>query len=92
MEIFLFLVSFHFLSIRIWRPFFFFFLSHFGFRFFVKGVLLWCLMGVCVDKKIVQIFVCFVTDIYDLVFYTWSIKNNVKIKIQVKGCQHFGSN
>jgi hypothetical protein len=58
----------------------------------VKGVLLWCLMGVCVDKKIVQIFVCFVTDIYDLVFYTWSIKNNVKIKIQVKGCQHFGSN
>jgi len=32
----------------------------------MKGVLLWCLMGVCVDKKIVQIFFgCFVIDIYD---------------------------
>jgi hypothetical protein len=26
----------------------------------MKGVLLWCLMDVCVDKKIVQIFICFV--------------------------------
>ncbi len=34
-------------------------------RFFMKNVLLWCLMGVCVNKKIVQIFVCLVIDIYD---------------------------
>jgi hypothetical protein len=32
----------------------------------MKGVLLWCLMGVCVDKKIVEIFVI---NIYDLKKY-----------------------
>jgi hypothetical protein len=32
----------------------------------MKGVLLWCLMVVCVDKKIVQFFVCLVINIYDL--------------------------
>jgi hypothetical protein len=57
----------------------------------MKGVLLWCLMGVCVDKKIVQIFVCLVIDIYDF-FYTWSMKNNIKTQIQATRCQHFGSN
>jgi hypothetical protein len=90
MERFLFLVSFHFLSIRIWQLLYLF-LSHFWFRFFVKGVLLWCLTCVCVDKKIVQFFVYLVIDIYDF-FYTWSKKNDVKIQIQTTRCQHFGSN
>jgi hypothetical protein len=31
----------------------------------MKSVLLWCLMGVHVDKKSVQIFFCLVIDIYD---------------------------
>jgi hypothetical protein len=31
----------------------------------MKGVLLWCLMGVHVDKKIIQFFFCLVIDIYD---------------------------
>jgi hypothetical protein len=31
----------------------------------MKDVLLWCLMGVCVNKKIVQILFCFVIDIYE---------------------------
>jgi hypothetical protein len=34
----------------------------------MKDVFLWCLMGVCVDKKIVQIFVCLVINIYDYFF------------------------
>jgi hypothetical protein len=34
----------------------------------MKGVLLLWLMGVCVDKKIFQIFVCLTIDIYDFVF------------------------
>jgi hypothetical protein len=57
----------------------------------MKGVLLWCLTSVCVDKKIVQIFICHVIDIYDF-FYTWSKKNNVKTKIQATRYQHFGNN
>ncbi len=57
----------------------------------MKGVLLWCLMGVCVDKKIVQIFGCLVIDIYDFkkIHGPWK---NVKIQIQATSCQHFGSN
>jgi hypothetical protein len=65
MERFLFLVSFSFESLRIWQ-FLYLFLSHFGFKFSMKGVLLWCLTGVCVDKKKFQI--CLVIDIYD--FFT----------------------
>jgi hypothetical protein len=45
MERFLFLVSFSFWSLRNWQ-FLYLFLLHFGFRFSMKGVLLWCLMGV----------------------------------------------
>jgi hypothetical protein len=56
----------------------------------MKDVLLWCLMGVRVDKKIIQLFFCLVIDIYDL-FYTWSMKKMKKIQIQAKRCQHFGS-
>jgi len=70
---------------------FIFVLSHFGFRFSMKDILLFCLMSVCVDKKIVHIFVCLVIDIYDF-FCTWYMKKNVKIKIQATRCQHFGSN
>jgi len=55
MERFLFLVSFSFWSLKIWQVLYFF-LSHFGFKFFMKGVLLGCLMGVHVDKKIIQSF------------------------------------
>jgi hypothetical protein len=57
----------------------------------MKGVLLWCLMGVCVDKKIVQIFVCLVIEIYES-FLHMIHEKNVKIQIQVTRCQHFGSN
>ncbi len=73
MERFLFLISFLFLSLRIWQLLCLF-LSHFGFRFSMKGVLLWCLMGVHVDKKNFQIFFGFLIGIYDFVFNTWSIK------------------
>jgi hypothetical protein len=58
----------------------------------MKGFLLWCLMGVCVDKKIVQIFVCLVIDICDFLKNTWSKKNNVKTQIQPTRCHDFGSN
>jgi hypothetical protein len=71
--------------------FFLFFFSHFGFQFSTKGVLLWCLIGVHVDKTIVQICFCLGIDIYDF-FYTWSMKKNVKMQIQATRCQHFGSN
>jgi hypothetical protein len=37
----------------------------------MKGVLLWCLMGVCVDIKIIQFFVCLVIDIYDFFLHMW---------------------
>ncbi len=80
MERFLFLVPFSFGGLRIWQ-FLYFFLSHFGFRFSMKGVLLWCLMDVHVDKKIVQIFFCLVIDVYDF-FYTWSMRRNVKYKFK----------
>jgi hypothetical protein len=57
----------------------------------MKGVLSWCLMGVCVDKKIVQIFVCIFIDIYD--FFSHMVhEKNIKIQIQATRCQHFGSN
>jgi len=61
------------------------FLSHFGFRFFTKNVLLWCLMSVCVNKKIVQFFVCFVIDIYDFFLHMVHEKQykntNSKLKV-----------
>jgi hypothetical protein len=47
-KIFIFNQIFIFLSLRIWQLLYLF-LSHFGFRFFVKGVLLWCLVGVFMD-------------------------------------------
>jgi hypothetical protein len=34
----------------------------------MKGVLLLCLMGVRVDKKIIQNFVCPIIDIYEFFF------------------------
>ncbi len=68
----LFLVSFSFWSLKIWH-FLYLFLSHFGFEFSMKGVLLWCLMGVCVDKTIVQIFFVLVL-IFMILFCTWSMK------------------
>jgi hypothetical protein len=34
----------------------------------MKGILLWCLTSVCVDKKIVQIFVYLIIDIYENFF------------------------
>jgi hypothetical protein len=58
----------------------------------MKNVLLWCFMGVCVDKRINQNFICLLIDIYDFFFGTWSMKNSVKIQIQATRCQHFGSN
>ncbi len=67
MERFLFLVSFSFSSLRIWH-FLYLFLLHFGFRFSMKGVLLLCLMGVCVDRRIVQISFCVGIDIYEFFF------------------------
>jgi hypothetical protein len=67
-----FLVSFSFLSLRI-EQLLYLFLSYLGFRFSIKGVLLWCLMGVCVDKEIVQIFVCLV-DIYDFFLHMIHVK------------------
>jgi hypothetical protein len=48
-------------------------------------------MGVCVNKKIVQIFFGLVIDIYDFVLHMVHGKNNEKMKIQVTRCQHFGS-
>jgi hypothetical protein len=53
MERFLFLISFSFGSLKFWQ-FLYLFLSHFEFKFFMKGVLLGCLMDVHVDKKIIQ--------------------------------------
>jgi hypothetical protein len=47
----------------------------------MKGVLLWCLVGVHVDKKIVQIFVCLIIDIYES-FLHMVHEKNVKIQIQ----------
>jgi len=35
----------------------------------MKGALLWCLMGVRADKKIVQTLVYFVIDIYDFFWH-----------------------
>ncbi len=90
MEIFLFVVSFSFWGLRIWQ-FLYLFLSHFGFRFSMKGVLLWCLMGVRVHKKIVQFFFVLV-----LIFMKKHLhmvdEKNVKMQIQTTRCQHFGSN
>jgi hypothetical protein len=54
-------------------------LSHFGFRFFIKDVLLWCLMSVCVNKKIVPNFFCLVIDIYEKKLHMVHEKN---VKIQ----------
>ncbi len=65
MERFLFLFSFSFSSLKSGQ-FLYLFSSHFGFRFPMKDVLLCCLMGVRVDKKIIQLFFCLVIDIYDL--------------------------
>jgi hypothetical protein len=65
--------------------------SHFGFKFSMKGVLLSCLMGVHVDRTIVQICFGLVIDIYEF-FCTWSMKKNVKMQIQTTRCQHLGSN
>jgi hypothetical protein len=64
MEGFLFLTLFSFLSLRIWQFLQFFFCHILGFRFSIKDVLLWCLMGVSVDKKIIQISF-FLINIYD---------------------------
>jgi hypothetical protein len=57
----------------------------------MKDVLLWCLMGVHVDKKIIQFFFGLVIDIYDLFLHMVHEKNE-KIQIQATRCQHFGSN
>ncbi len=67
------------------------FLLHFGFRFFLKDVLLWCLMSVCVNKKIVPKNICLVIDIYEKKLHMVHEKK-VKIQIQTTRCQHFGSN
>jgi hypothetical protein len=48
-------------------------------------------MGVCVDKKIIQILFCFVIDIYDFFLHMVHEKNE-KWKIQATRCQHFVSN
>jgi hypothetical protein len=68
MEKKLFLISFSFLSLKIWQLLYVI-LSHFEFRFFMKGTLLWCLMGVRADKKIIQTLVCFVIDIYEFFWH-----------------------
>jgi hypothetical protein len=83
-ERFLVLLLFSFGSFRIWQLFFFFW-SRFGFRFSMKGVLLWCLMGVCVDKKIVQFLFCFVIDIYEFFLHMIHEKN---VKIQINKWKH----
>jgi hypothetical protein len=57
----------------------------------MKGVLLWCLVGVHVDKKSVQIFFCLFIDIYEFVLHMVHEKN-VKIQIQTTSCQHFENN
>jgi hypothetical protein len=89
MERFLFLISFSFWSLTIWQ-FLYLFLSHFGFRFSMKDVLLWCLMGVHVDKISSNFFLVLLL-IFMIFFYTWSMKK-CKIQIQATRCQHFGSN
>jgi hypothetical protein len=61
------------------------------FRFSMKGVLLWCLMGVSVNKKIIQFFFCLVIDIYDF-FLHMVHEKNVKIQIQTTRCQYFWNN
>ncbi len=63
MERFLFLVSFSFFKFKNLTTLILFFVIFWVNRFFMKCVL----MGVCVDKKIVQNFGCFVIDIYDCV-------------------------
>jgi hypothetical protein len=55
----------------------------------MKDVLLWCLMGVRVDKKIIQIFFFLLIDIYDF-FYTWSMKKMKKYKFKPQGANIFG--
>jgi hypothetical protein len=67
MESFFFLASFSFWSVRIWH--FILFLLHFGFRFSMKGVLLWCLMGVHVDRTIIQKNNCLGIDICEFVLH-----------------------
>jgi hypothetical protein len=63
MEKILFLISFSVFKFKNLTTLIFVFIIFWVNRFFMKGVL----MGVCVDKKIVQIFCCFVIDIYDCV-------------------------
>jgi hypothetical protein len=55
----------------------------------MKDVLFWCLMGVHVDKKIIQIFFCLVIDIYYF-FYTWSMKKMKKYKFKPQGANILG--
>jgi hypothetical protein len=55
----------------------------------MKGVLLWSLTGVCVDKKIVQIFVYLVIDIYD--FFTRGLRKTMeKYKFKPQGANILG--
>jgi hypothetical protein len=55
----------------------------------MKDVLLWCLMGVRVDKIIIQICFCLVIDIYDFV-YTWSMKKMKIYKFKPQGVNILG--
>jgi hypothetical protein len=50
----------------------------------MKDVLLWCLMGVHVFKKIIQFIFCLVIEIYDFV-YTWSMEKMKKYKFKPQG-------
>ncbi len=49
-------------------------------RFSMKGVLLLCLMGVHVDKKLSIFFFHFVVNNYDFFIYTGSMKININKK------------
>jgi hypothetical protein len=90
MERFLFLVSFLFFKFKN-LAILFFLVTFWVNSFFMKGVLLWCLMGVCVDKQLYK-FLKFFLLIFMISFHTWTMKKYIKIQIQTTRCQHFGSN
>jgi hypothetical protein len=47
----------------------------------MKDVLLCCLMGVRVDKKIIQLFFCLVIDIYDLFVHMCLVIRNCTLPV-----------
>jgi hypothetical protein len=56
----------------------------------MKGVLLWCWMGVHVDKKSSNYF--FVFLLIFMIFVHMVHEKNAKMQIQATRCQDFGNN